>query len=81
MKDVVDSGNGAARQFRIGEVAFDELDVRQVLEVGALAGDQTVDDTNRRAAADEFFSKMRPDKTGAAGYEVRRHSAEVECKS
>ena len=35
---------------RIGEIAFEELDAGQVIEIAPLAGDQAVDDAHALAA-------------------------------
>ena len=40
-----------AANVEVGEVAFEELDARQVREIRALAGDQAVDDADAVAAA------------------------------
>ena len=58
MEDVVHSGHSALRNGKIGEVAFDQLDARDMCQVFALAGDEAVDDADARAAADEFLRQM-----------------------
>ena len=54
----------------IGDVAFEELDARQMREVLAVAGDQAVGDADAFAAADELFCEVGTDEAGAAGDEV-----------
>jgi hypothetical protein len=51
---------------QVGEVGFDELDARDVIQVAAFAGNQVVDDANAMAAAHELFGEMRTDETCAA---------------
>ena len=67
-----------ARHRRIGEVAVQELDLRQVLDVARVPGDQAVDDAHALAAADELFDEVRTDEAGAAGDDVESHGSE--CK-
>ena len=56
----------------IGEVALEELDAADVIEVAALAGDQAVGDADAVAAPDELFGQVGADEAGAAGDEVLR---------
>ena len=58
---------------RIREVALDELHVRYVGQIGALAGDQAVHDADAFTATSQFFTEMRSDETGAAGHKVVSH--------
>ena len=77
MQHVIHALRSALRERQIGEVAFEELDARNVIEIAPVAGDEAVGDADAVAAADEFFREMRADEPGAAGDEVRSHSVEV----
>jgi hypothetical protein len=58
MQNVVDALDGAFRDARFGQVALDELDVRNVIEIAALAGDQTIEYADLMPAANQFFGEM-----------------------
>ena len=77
MEHVVHATDRAMRDVDVGEVAVNELDLRQVREVLALAGDQAVDHANGFATTDEGFGEMGPDEPGAPGDEIVSHIANV----
>jgi hypothetical protein len=58
VKDVLDALGCADRHVRVREIAFEEIDALEVLEVAALAGDQTVDDSHAVPAANELLDKV-----------------------
>ncbi len=57
VQDVVHPVDGAARHRRVGEVALEELDLRQVGEVRPLAGDEAVHDAHAFAAAHQLLGR------------------------
>jgi hypothetical protein len=74
MKDVVDAADGSRGDARLGQIPFDELDLRQMREVFALAGDEAVDDAHALAATEKLFREMRTDEAGTAGHEILGHN-------
>ena len=80
MQHVVGVGHGLCRDVEVGEIAFDQLDARQVLEIAPLSGDETVGHAHGMSTPDQLLCQMRSDEAGAAGYEISRHDAEV-CRS
>ena len=81
MQDILHPLDRAPRDVHVGEVAFQEVDAGNVIEIATFAGNQTVNDADRVAAAHELFSQVRSDESCAAGDEKRSHSVEVRCKS
>ena len=77
MQHEVHAGDRALRERQIGEIPFEELDAGDVVEIAALAGDETVGDADGVPAADELFRQMGTDESGAAGDEIRSHSVEA----
>ena len=74
VEDVVDSLDRGSRHREIGQVALHELDTREVRQVLAFPGDQTVDDADALATLNEFpLVRVRTDETGTAGHEIVRH--------
>ena len=73
MQHVVDAAARPACHGDVGEVALEELHVREVRQVLALAGDQAVHDADGLAATGQFFTEMRSDETCAAGNEIVSH--------
>ena len=61
------------RDSEIGKVALDELDVRHVRQIGALARDEAVHDADAFAAAAQFFTEMRSDEPRAASNKIVGH--------
>ncbi len=55
---------------RVGEVALQELDSTQVVQVLALARHEVVGNANGVSTPDKLFGEMRPDKTCSTGDEV-----------
>ena len=74
MQYVVHALHGTLGERQVGEVSFEELDTRNVIEVGALARDETVRYADRVPAADEFFGQVRSNEPGSAGDEVMCHA-------
>jgi hypothetical protein len=70
VQDVVHALHGALRDRQIGEVPFEELRARGVIEVAALAGDQAVHDTDAVAAAYQLCREVRANEPGASGHEI-----------
>ena len=68
MEHVIHPVDGPLGDGRLGEIAFQEINARDLLEVAALPGDEAVDDAYAVAAADELFGEVRSDEAGAAGY-------------
>ena len=58
MQDEIDALHGARGDREVGDIAFEELDARQMGEVLAVAGDQAIGDTDALAAAYEFFCEV-----------------------
>ena len=56
----------------LGQIAFEKIDARDVVEVAPLSGDEAVGDAHAVTAADELFGEVRADETGAAGDEIGR---------
>ena len=77
MKDEVHAADGPLRKRHVGEIALEKLDARDVIEIAALACNQTVRDANAVAAADELFGEVRSDETGTAGDEVLSHTVKL----
>ena len=73
MEHVVDAACGAMRKCKVREVAFDEFDRRNVIEISTLAGDQAVGDADLVPATGERLREMRSDETCAAGDKVMGH--------
>src|SRR6188768_1457476 len=80
MEHVVHPVGGPFGHGRIGEITFEEIDARNVIEIATVAGGEVVDDADAVAAANQLFGEMRADESCAAGNEVRRHIDEVTCK-
>ncbi len=76
MQHVVDAVDGAARHVEIGQVAVEKVHLRQVRQVLPLAGNETVDDANALAPADELLRQVRTDESGTAGHQVMSHIAD-----
>jgi hypothetical protein len=58
VKDEIHPSDGALRKRQIRQVALEELDALDVIQIATLAGDETVGDANGVTAADEFFRQM-----------------------
>ena len=50
--------HGGAGDVHVGEVALQELDLGEVCQIVALAGDEAVDDADAIAATDEGFGNV-----------------------
>ena len=81
MQHVIHSSDGPHGERQIGEIAFEELHARDVIEITALARDEVVGHADAMASTDKLFREMRTDEAGAAGDKVRSHSVEVYSKS
>jgi hypothetical protein len=68
MQHVIHSGGGPAGDLEIGQIAFDELDVRQMSEIVPVTGRKIVDNADPLASPYEFFGEMRTNETGPASY-------------
>jgi hypothetical protein len=66
VQDVLDSRDCASARVGIGQVALNELDVRQVIEIPPLARAEVVQDADAMSELYERFSEMRSDEAGAA---------------
>jgi hypothetical protein len=55
MKHVVHPRDGASRERRINEVAFQEFDVVEVIEIAAFAGNEIVSDADTVVPSNELF--------------------------
>ena len=73
MQHVLDALYGGAGDVHVGEVALEELDLREVCQIVALAGDEAVDDADAIAAADEGFGNVGADETGPTRNEKLGH--------
>ena len=73
MQHVIDAVHCPDCDTEIGQVAFDEVNPGQMIEIAPLACDQAVDDADSMAATKQLFRKMRTDETGAAGDEIGGH--------
>jgi hypothetical protein len=62
---------------QLGEVALDELDVRDVREILTLPGDEAINDADGVSAANQLLRQVRSDETGAAGDEVLSHTLQL----
>lgn len=67
MEDILHALRGAAGHVTVGEIALEEFDARDVIEIASLAGDQAVDDADAMATPDQFFGEMGSDEARAAG--------------
>jgi hypothetical protein len=74
VKHVVDPLHAAFRDIQLREIAFDELDLRQMQQVGAFSGDEAIDDPHPFAASDQFLTEMRADEARAARHKIVSHS-------
>ena len=70
MEDVLHALHGAAGHVAGGEIALEEFDALDMIEIAPLAGDQAVDDADAMTAPGQLFSEMGSDKARAAGDEV-----------
>ena len=73
MKNVFDTLHRAPSHIQLRQIPVNELDLRQMRKVLALACDQAVDDTDVFTAANELFAQVRSNETGTAGDEIVRH--------
>ena len=70
MQHVLHPVDRTASHIRLRQIAFEEFDTREVIEIPAFTCNQAVDDSDAMTATDKFFRKMRPDEPGAAGDEI-----------
>jgi hypothetical protein len=62
---------------QIRQIAFEELDTREMIEVAALSCDQGVCDPDAVPAPYEFLCQVRSDEAGPAGHEVMSHAVDL----
>ena len=77
MQDEFNPVDGALRERAIRQVALEELDAGNVIQIGALAGDERVRHAHTVAATHELLGQMRPDEARASSYQVIGHSPPV----
>ena len=70
MEDILHAVRGAAGHVADREIALEEFDALDVIEIAPLAGDQAVDDADAMAAPDELFGEMGSDEARAACNEI-----------
>jgi hypothetical protein len=73
MEDILDVPHRAPGDIDVCEVAFHELDLRQMRKILTLAGNEAVDDPDSLAAANKLLAHVRSDEPGAAGDEIVSH--------
>ena len=74
MEDVVASLGRAAGELDVRQIALQELDVRNVIEIALLAGDERIGDPNPVPTAHQFRGQVGTDETGAAGDQILSHA-------
>ena len=77
MKHVVHPRDRASRERRIREVTLEKLDVVEVIEIAALAGDEIVSDADAMVPSHQLLREMGSDEPGAACHKVGSHSIEA----
>lgn len=71
MKHEVNAATGADAGGRVGDGAFNELDVfAETVEILTLAGREVVEDNDVVPSSDEMLDEMRSDEARAAGDEI-----------
>ena len=71
MEDKIGAFNRPAGKVDAGEISFEKLDARNVIEVRTSARDQRIGNPNTVAAPHEFFRQVRTDETGAPRDQVQ----------
>jgi hypothetical protein len=64
----------APGEIEVGQVSLEELDVRNVIDIALLAGDEGVGDADPMPAANELGRQVGSDEPRAAGDEIMSHA-------
>ena len=70
MEHILDTVHCAAGDTAVGEIALDEFDLFDVIEITSFARDQAVDNAHAMTATDERFCEMGADEARSAGDQV-----------
>ena len=73
MQHEVDAVHCLSREREVREIALEELDAAEMIEIAALAGDERVGDADAMSPLHELFRQMRPDEARAAGHQKMSH--------
>src|SRR4051812_5542273 len=74
MEHVLDALDGRPGYWLLGEVALEELDAGQVIEIAPLAGDQAIGHADAMSAAKQLLGKVGTNEAGPPGDEIESHS-------
>jgi hypothetical protein len=73
VQHVIAPGDGLLSDAEVRQITFEELDLRKVVDVAALACNKRVRHPDLMPATHELFRQVRTDETGAAGDQILSH--------
>jgi hypothetical protein len=81
MQHILHALHRRAGDVHVREVALEEVDLRQVCEIVALARDQAVDHADAVAATYEGFGTVGADEAGTTGHEILGHERAASART